>query len=122
MGAWGHGTFDNDTAMDWIVQLTVAHDVSFLRESFDDGVDEDALAAAEVVAALRGRPVEGLPDDVSEWIRLHPVTVTDDLLRAARDAVARVKDDSELKELWEESTWLESWYEAVDDLLRRLEP
>jgi hypothetical protein len=122
MGSWGHGTFDNDTAMDWVVQLTVAKNASFLRESLDDGVDEDALAAAEVVAALRGRPVEDLPDDVSEWIRLHPVTVTDDLLRAARDAVARVKDDSELKELWEESTWLESWYEAVDDLLRRLEP
>ena len=32
-----------------------------------DGVGGGALAAAEVVAALRGQPGDGLPDDVAKW-------------------------------------------------------
>jgi hypothetical protein len=120
MGAWGHNTFENDTAMDWAVALADNQGLSFLRESLDDGVDENALAAAEVIAALDGYPAENLPDDVTEWIQLHPFEISDELLAAARDAVAKVRNDSELKELWEETTWLESWRESVDDLLRRL--
>jgi hypothetical protein len=122
MGAWGHNTFENDAALDWVIGLADNQELAFLRDSLEDGIDEDVLAAAEVIAALRGRPGEGLPEDVTEWVSLHPFEVPDDLLAAARDAVTKVRNDSELQELWEESTWLESWHESVDDLLRRLEP
>lgn len=122
MGAWGHNTFENDAALDWVIGLADNQELAFLRDSLEDGIDEDVLAAAEVIAALRGRPGEGLPEDVTEWVSLHPFEVPDDLLAAARDAVTKVRNDSELQELWEESTWLQSWHESVDDLLRRLEP
>ena len=122
MGAWGHNTFENDAAMDWVLALADNQELSFLRESLDDGVDENALAAAEVIAALRGQPAEHLPEEVTEWVGLHPYDIPNDLLAAAREAVAKVRDDSELKELWEETTWLESWQASVDDLLRRLAP
>jgi hypothetical protein len=121
MGAWGHETFENDTAMDWVIELEQNRGTVFLSESLDDGVDEDALAAAEVIAAVRGCPAAKLPEAVSQWVAANPASIGEGLLVQAREAVTRVRNDSELRELWEETTWVESWEESVDDLLKRLE-
>ena len=148
MGAWGSGSFENDTAYDWIRELerqTAEDAPDFLREALSavadapDGeyIDSDegsaALAAAEVVAAALGRPatapvqefvgtdpVEGLPGGVRTWLAAHPFTPPKDLIDLARRAVRRARSDgSELKELWDDAGD-ESWARVVDDLEQRL--
>ncbi len=81
-----------------------------------------ALAAAELVAGLRGRPSERLPESVSHWIsaRAHPVG--DDLIRLARQAVERVRDHALLTGLDAAFEDLERWEYGLRGLLARLEP
>ena len=62
MGAWGRGSFDNDDAADWALELEAADNLLPLADAFDlptgyleapDGCI--ALAAAEVLLALAGK-------------------------------------------------------------------
>ena len=114
MGAWGHNTFDNDDAADWIADLENSTDMSTILEALnrvtDDAEDyleapecSNAVAAAEVVAALNGNASPDLPDSVREWV--HGKPAADDALNArAHQAVDAVLAKSELKELWEVNT------------------
>jgi hypothetical protein len=131
MGAWGHQTFENDDALDWVGELEEVEDVSILSEAFamipddtEEYVEETestaALAAAEVVAALRGKPAAALPEEVVRWVGDRR-RVKSGLVDEARRAVKRVLANSELRELWEdEPNHFESWKSSVEDLLKRL--
>ena len=113
MGAWGSGSFENDDAMDWVIDLEEAGDLSILTDAFEAVTDQDAddleapdcaaaLAAAEVVAAMAGRPAAALPDEVTAWIAGRE-PASGPLKALARRAVDKVLAGSELAELWEES-------------------
>lgn len=131
MGAWGPGSFENDDALDWLADLVDGGGMDVVQGAFDMVVDGEyleapeaasALAAAEVVAALAGRPVDDLPEDAAEWVAAKARHPGDRLVRRARAVVQRVRADSELKELWEEDGEVPTeWHAAVDDLLRRLD-
>lgn len=130
MGAWGFGVFENDDALDWAADLVEVEDTSFLAESFD-AIPMDsgeyveapeasmALAAAEVVAALLGKALPQLPEEVTGWIaerkRVKPALVS-----KARRAVQRILADSELRELWQDCADFAQWQDSVQGLLRRL--
>ena len=133
-GAWDTGSFDNDDALDWIWELSESNDLTVVKDTLDAAANSSgyleaptastAIAAAEVVAALRGNPRPDLPVEVSEWVQTHQLTVGDDLLKTAKEAIAgiRKEDSSELAQLWSESEDLErAWQEDVDDLLQRLQ-
>ena len=63
-----------------------------------------ALIAAEVLAALDGRPAKVLPPELQDWVASRQREAIPDALRSgARAAVERVKEDSELSELWARS-------------------
>ena len=132
MGAWGTGTFENDSASDWVYELEAARDIGPVRaaleatlaaagEYLDADVATTGLAAAEVVAALGGRGRAGLPEEVRDWVAHHPIEVTPDLLGAARDAVDAILAASELRDLWEESAEFLAWQADVTELRSRLE-
>jgi hypothetical protein len=134
MGAWGEGSFENDTALDWVWDLTESTDLGVVERAISyvldcgDYLDADAgcigLAAAEVVAALRKRPVDGLPEEVSEWIQTRRITPSERLVKDSLAAIARIRDDdaSELRELWgEDDAPPTEWYSVLDDLVRRLQ-
>src|SRR5437588_7916019 len=125
MGAWGEGAFDNDTAADWAWEFDRADGESGLRiiretleaatatepvEYLDADVGQQAVAAAEVVAAVRGEAIQRSPynEAVTGWIdRAHP-SADSNLSALARAALARVTaDNSELAALWDEveSSW-----------------
>ena len=68
MGAWDATSFGNDTANDWAYDLEKCDDLSYIESTLqevldtgDDYLDSDpaseAIAAAEVLAWLRGRPM-----------------------------------------------------------------
>jgi peptidyl-tRNA hydrolase len=80
----------------------------------------NALAAAEVVAAMNGKPAQKLPEEVEAWLKGNKSRPDATLLDMARKAVARAKSSSELQELWAEGEEPEQWNAAVDDLAARL--
>jgi uncharacterized protein DUF4259 len=134
MGAWGVGSFENDDALGWVDELVEAADLSPVEEAVAtvDEIGEGyleapeasvAIAAAEVVAAVRGFPGPDLPDAVRAWISEQgPLEVSAGLADSARRAVARVRAHSELQELWDESDDAEAWSEAVASVRARLGP
>ncbi len=130
MGAWGYGNFENDDALDWIYELEEASDTSAIVAALARVTDEsadyleapeccNALAAAEVVAALNGKAASSLPDEVTTWIKgkAKPESA---LLAMTKRAVGAVLGDSELKELWEETEHYDVWRQTVEDLKVRL--
>jgi hypothetical protein len=134
VGAWGARAFENDDAMDWVYGLEMAQDTTFVAQALERVAESDdvylevpecckALAAAEVIAALKGQPGPGLPDEVVLWINERRAGIDCLLVELAVQAVERVRNDpdSELKELWDESDHSREWYGPVDDLLSRLE-
>lgn len=129
MGAWGLGHFDNDDAMDWSADLFDIGE-EMIDEAFQRVRDEKgeyleadlcsfALAAAEVVAAMRGKPGTSLPEDIADWVKGKPAP-SNDRVSAAREAVEAVLKESELRDLWDEAEQLDEWQPLVDDLVRRL--
>ena len=75
--AWGAGIFQDDLATDFTSQI-VEGGLAVLRRTFDDAgqarghlLYEPAvrtLIAAEVLAALGGRPARALPPELQDWI------------------------------------------------------
>lgn len=116
VGAWGAGSFENDDAMDWVIDLEESDD-EYLWAS----ERSKTVAAAEVVAALAGRPGPGSPERVESWVRGRDGVERETVALATR-AVERVRNGprSELLELREEAGQPEEWYEGVEDLLGRL--
>lgn len=130
MGAWSHGSFGNDDALDWLGELENADGVEPIAEAFEAVLEAEdyleapeasmGLAAAEVVAALRGRPADKLPEEVTAWVagKKPPKPA---LVKKAQRVVKRILKDSELKELWAESEDSGKWQQEVESLLRRLQ-
>jgi hypothetical protein len=134
MGAWGAGSFENDAALDWVWSLEQSDDLSPVEAAIsdvlngDDYLDADVgctgLAAAEVVAALRDRALDGLPEEVSQWVETHEIAASDALVKNCLTAVEKIGNDdtSELKELWEEGgDPATEWHSVLDDLVARLQ-
>lgn len=129
MGTWAYGAFDNDDAMDWVGELADADGTGPVAEAFERVLEADdyleapdaamGLAAAEVVAALLGRPAANLPDEVTSWIagKKPPETA---FVKKAQQVAERALQNSELKELWAESEESAKWQQEVKGLLERL--
>ena len=129
MGAWDATSFGNDAACDWVGDLESYEDLSFVQETLqavlgagDDYIECDtaceAIAAAEVVAALRGYPAADGADDINEWLASRELEASDGLVRKALDALDRIqREPSELPELWEDDP---DWKAAMADLRKRL--
>lgn len=130
MGAWGTKTFDNDDTMDWMGEFLEARTLGFLNETLSSAAEEtyieepygsSALAAAEVVAALRGNPNGPLPEELAEALTtFKPKKVNEAIVALASKAVTRLLESSELKELWEESEDYAEWKNNVQQLIQKL--
>ena len=135
MGAWGTDNFANDDAMDWVAELESADDLSVVRAALEQVTGAEGyveapagsveLAAAEVVAGLRGRPHSALPPEVAAWVERHVALDAASLVEEARRAVAVAggsPERSELSELWGEADPedRDAWRREVDDLRARL--
>jgi hypothetical protein len=131
MGVWGVDSFENDDSADWITEFITQPSITAVIDTLtlaaEAGIDdylelaEDAsvLAAAEIVAALNHQPSSDLPEEIAEWVASQNEIDTD-LIDLALQAVAKVKTDSELQDLWQNSTSLDEWLAAVTNLEERL--
>jgi hypothetical protein len=133
MGAWGVLAFDNDSANDWAYGLDEADDLAPVEaalsevESVGSGYLEvdaasAALAACEVLARLQGRPgyANAYTEKVDRWVAAHPLEVPPLLINRGSSAIDRIlAENSELREVWEESD-ADAWLAGVADLRSRL--
>ena len=114
-GAWGVGSFDNNSAADWQYQLehsvgSVALHSAFKSVQVGGYIEVDAcsaaMAAIEVVAAIKMNSFEQLPDRVREWAIFNSSVVNDSLIQNAKKSLAICTDseNSELAQLWLESS------------------
>ncbi len=132
MGAWGVKTFENDTGLDWLADFesegadALLDALEVVADADNDAyIDADeaccALAAAEIVAAIKRDDRSRLSEEARTALASYSDDIDADALQPlAAKAVARVKSDSELKELWEESDDYDNWVADVEDLLDRL--
>ena len=132
MGAWGSGSFENDSALDWAAEVQSIDDVRApfdqVKEAGAGYIDVDlaseVVAAAETIAMLMGRKSAAFPQDLAE--RLAGAGEPEsEVYHQARSAVMQVMRNSELAELWEEGaeeTHNNEWLAAMTDLIDRLNP
>ncbi len=131
MGAWGIGIFENDAALDWLNELIKSTSSEFIEKSIEIVLSEEeyldyddcssALAASEIIASLRGNPPIKLPDEVESWIAENSVKINEGLTKKAIEAINRIKENSEVKELIGEDTDdINLWINEIDGLISRL--
>ncbi len=134
MGAWGPGTFENDTASDWAFGLEEATDASLIVRTLAKVLAvgpqyleaphaEEGLAAAEAVARMRGNwgGRDAYTEPMDKWIETVNIVPGDALVQKALAVVRRVlSEPSELMELWAESDEFDAWKAALEDLRSRL--
>lgn len=132
MGTWSTDTFGNDSAGDWSYGLDDRDDLSLVRETFGQALEEAeldadtasaALAACEVLARLKGH--WGVRDPYSEtvdrWVEAHPAQPPAELIATALNVIDKaLEPDSELCQLWSEEENGPEWREKVADLRRRV--
>lgn len=133
MGAWGHTNYANDAAHDFAMDVTeqgiekiktAIYNVTSCAEDEELDADEccEALAAIEFIAAAKGKMAEDFPENAEDWLAgkdLSEIT-SPDAISDSQKAIARIKSNSELKELWQESDDFNDWVKSVDDLEKRI--
>lgn len=131
-GAWGVGPFENDDALDFALQLQEYDSYQAIWLPFGEIIRSDsyidatigaqAIAAAGVVAALRGKPRPTLPEDLAKWVESKNWSGDVKLVGTAEMCLKKVLDParSELAQLWQDSDQYEAWRAAGEELLKDL--
>ena len=131
MGCWGTGTFENDHAANWAWTLEESDGLGAVSSVLCASRNGDyieandasvALAAAEVIAALLGKPSAELPVDIARWVAEHRGLDARPYREAALNhARAILGSHSELRELWAANeTDFPFWKATVEALIARL--
>lgn len=129
-GAWGTGSFENDTALDWVYEIEESKGSAvllktlrtvFLSEYIEVDVCSSAIAAAEVVASIKNKKYDSLPKSLASWSRTNESMYEPEMSKFAIKALemCRNKNKSELAQLWEESGSPE-WQSSVKGLELKL--
>jgi uncharacterized membrane protein len=129
MGTWATGSFGNDGAGDWAMEILENPTFDFLRESlqasidnpFDTWTNEQSIAAAETICILNGQ----IPKDYEEVKHnleraveiLKQQEFPSDIKGLAIFCVETIERDSELKDTWESD---QEWIEEIKALKERL--
>lgn len=125
MGAWSHEPFGNDDANDWAYGLEDVNDLSLIESTLDKVLEtagyleapdaSEAVAAVEVLAKLlgKGTQTDSYTEKVDEWVKSVSLKPGEALLDKAKRVLERVLgENSELRELWEESG-SEEWIASI---------
>ena len=132
MGAWGHKTFENDDAADWVIELEDqgTDAISTALDAVDGLAAENhleapeaciALAAAEFIASAKDGDTSNLSDHAEKlFAKIEDDIDFESFRDQARRVISRILKDSELKELWDESEHAADWQIDVERLSERL--
>ncbi|QJX48664.1 DUF4259 domain-containing protein [Hymenobacter taeanensis] len=130
MATWGYHNFDNDAAADFSAKFRATHSLALLSEALaaadssaplEAEIAQEALAAAEIVAALVGKPGRDLPADLLPLtVQLTPAEAPS-FKRMARAAVQTIAKQSALQQHWANSDDAQAWQELQKEVLERLQ-
>ncbi len=137
MGAWCTDNFSNDIAADWVATLENSKGVKALMAPIERihkftgylQIEEcsEALAASEVIAAAISSDYSVAPENVQTWLNTKtgfifakkPQINKSHSIKAI-EVVERILNESELKELWQDSDEFENWQGKQQSLLAKL--
>lgn len=128
MGIWDKRNFGNDDALDFVenfqmgdvqeLEVAINNVAQLLPEDYLDATEcALTLAACEIIASMKGNASEDMPEDLKG---IQPAEELDRLSLLAIRAVDRIILNSELKDLWQESTEYSDWLAVQEDLKKRL--
>ena len=130
MGTWDYYNFDNDAAADFAEEFLENPNEAVLYEALATAAEEEghleagaaseALAAAEIVAAILGRPAADIPPGLLPAVAHLDAGDSEDLRELAEAAVTVVLGKSELQEEWAGRSDYANWQSLQQDLLARL--
>jgi len=130
MSTFGLKNFENDEAMDFLYEI-LDNDKNFIVDVLKKVADypdneylevpdcQQALVASELVAAAKGSPSIDFPSEADEWLVKNKLS-EENLSGVALKAIARIKINSELRKLWEESDEFQEWLKVINDLEDRI--
>jgi hypothetical protein len=135
MGTWAKDPFGNDTACDWkydveksngfqLIEKTLQKVLSIGDGYLDSSEADEAIAAADTVARLRGHfgVRNAYTESLDKWVAQQNLQIPQGLVDSAIQVVERVTTEpSELLELWQESGEFDEWKAEMDELKERLE-
>ncbi len=128
---FGTGPFENDDAMAFIGDLIDEDDIEVLldevegweavapNEPFHVADAARIIAAAEIVAAVGGRPHARLPRDIAYWLSEREVPA-ETLRRRLLPLLDRVRRESDLAAAWTSTLDKQAWDSNVRDVAERL--
>ncbi len=147
MGGWGTGSFENDDALDWLYNFSEDQSLTRVEKALEkiEGAaykDYDwwdiffAVAACEVIAAIKGRlspdfPIQYINDkEAPNWevpvnridfSALEPYLKPEITLRAER-LLSQLKSEPKIHEggMWIESTDYYQWINDLEELKNRI--
>lgn len=136
MGSWGIGNFDNDDAMDWVIDLQKSknlHVLLFPLNIINSSVEfleapdcREALAAADVIVARLNDDITEIPEEARKWVRKRrrlfrkTPQVTAYHAEIAKMAVEKIIYDSELKDQMVEAFEFGPWLQIQEHLIEKL--
>ncbi|MBX0289595.1 DUF4259 domain-containing protein [Hymenobacter sp. HSC-4F20] len=128
MATWDYHNFDNDAAADLAEEFrsnpneALLYEVLATAAEAEEELDEEeasqALAAAEIVAAIQGHPTPDFLPGLT--LAVNGMEADEDLAELAQEAVEAVLNSSALQVRWAESANYANWQQLQQDLLARL--
>ena len=132
MSAWGISNFENDTALDWVGKIVNQKDINVIINSIDKFVNgfnaeettlincSKFLTIAEILAGLLGSPAEDFPEELTDWIESKYINVEQSTIDTAIEGVRLLMNESEVREMYLDSGYFNSWDKAQKNLIKRL--
>ena len=134
MGAWGVGLFDDDSALDFLGELTEAKDpLNLMRRSFESAAASEYLeydpaqsvlvSAAAMDTLLYGTQHADDLEGLESWVQRNKILDVAPMKPLAVTAIRRIlSDGSELRELWAENAKdYPTWRGGLESLAARLD-
>lgn len=131
----GISVFESDSAGSFISDLFTTG-YGLIEVALDNVLDDDntatvieceeALVAAEFIAAALGNPAFDFPEDGREWLIDNLPQGSDEYMQVtalsekAAEAIDRIVTDSELRELWDGNVSYDDWFGNLVELQKRL--
>lgn len=131
MGAWGHKTFENDHALDWVHDLREkgwprvdwALDTVVREKELQEAASgEAAVAAVEAVLVALGEDLPGFLEEVPGWDKCPHGKPSPLMIAKAKRAIEYLLTDSDLRERTEDAgaEFFAAWEAEVAQLRERL--
>lgn len=131
MGTSGPHNLGNDAAADWLFEWQEFKTAGFVEGTLDELLQtsrpdprlcQEALAAAEVVAAKSGHPASEMDKETLQAVQQMDLDADDldEMKQKAKSVITIVSGDSGLMARWEDTDEIAAWRSSLVNLAQRL--